>query len=68
MAGFNRYTQNLSVVNHDGNDYVQSYATRVARIDYEKMELIVLGYWSMTTSKHINYAGSELGLTVIKEK
>jgi hypothetical protein len=25
-----------------------------------------LGYWSMTTQKHINYAANQLGLNLIK--
>jgi len=28
-------------------------------------KLIVLGWWSVTTSRHINYAASQLGLTKI---
>jgi hypothetical protein len=61
---FNRYQKNLSVVEHDGNLYVKSYSTLVAKIDGDN--LLVLGYWSMTTSKHINYAASQLNLTIVK--
>jgi hypothetical protein len=28
--------------------------------------LIVLGYWSKTTSKHVNFISRELGLTIVK--
>ena len=63
---FAKYKQNLRVANYDGADYVVSYTTRVAKIDYGKGELIQLGYWSVTTQKHINYAANQLGLNLIK--
>ena len=55
-----KYKQNLSIQ----GDNVWSYSTIVARIDGSK--LYQLGYWSMTTQKHINYVASELDLTLIK--
>lgn len=63
---FDKYKDNLSIVRFDGADWIQSYTTRVAKIDYDNRTAEVLRYWSMTTSKHINYACNELGLTVIK--
>ena len=56
---FEKYKQNLRV---EGN-YVISYTTRVAKI--KGTELHQLGWWSVTTQKHINYAAKELGLTLI---
>ncbi len=64
MRTFNKYKQNLKVVNYDGSDYIMSYTTRVARLDYIKKEAVQLGWWSVTTQKHINYAADELGLSV----
>jgi len=55
-----KYKQNLSI---QGNN-VWSYTTIVARI--KGNELHQLGYWSMTTQKHINYVAKELDLTLIK--
>lgn len=55
-----KYKQNLEVI----ADKVYSYGTHVATIEGNKM--IVLGWWSVTTSKHINYVAKELGLTIIK--
>ncbi len=55
-----KYKQNLSI---QGNN-VWSYTTIVARI--KGNELHQLGYWSMTTQKHINYVAKELNLTLIK--
>lgn len=52
-----KYKQNL----HVSNDKVYSYDTHVATISGRK--LLVHGYWSMTTSKHINYVAKEYGLT-----
>jgi hypothetical protein len=60
MRTFKKYKQNLRV---SGND-VWSYSTIVARIDGDK--LMQLGYWSVTTQKHINYAARELNLTLVK--
>jgi hypothetical protein len=56
MTKFKRYQANLRVV----DNRVISYTTHVATI--EGSTLRVLGYWSQTTSKHINYVASELGL------
>jgi len=60
MYTFEKYKQNLRV---DGN-FVISYTTRVAEIKGDK--LIQLGYWSVTTQKHINYAAKELDLELVK--
>jgi hypothetical protein len=66
MRRFNRYMQNLCVIQHEGSDYIMSYTTRVAKINYGNMTAEVLGYWSQTTSKHINYACQQLGLSQVK--
>lgn len=60
MRTFRKYKQNLRLI---GNN-VWSYSTIVARIEDDK--LIQLGYWSVTTQKHINYAAKELNLTLIR--
>ena len=57
---FQRYKQNLD---YDGN-YIYSYGTKVAEITPNSVK--PLGWWSVTTSKHINYAAKELGLPVKK--
>ncbi len=57
---FDKYKTNLTKVNDD----IYSYSTKVATID--KNNLIQLGYWSVTTQKHINYVANELSLTLIK--
>ncbi len=57
-----RYKQNLKV---DGNK-VYSYDTHVTTI--EGTQLIQLGWWSVTTQKHINYVAKEYGLGLIKIK
>ena len=55
-----KYKQNLRIE----GEKVISYITHVATIKGD--ELHQLGYWSVTTQKHINYVASELGLTLIK--
>jgi len=57
-----RYKENLEVK----GDKVYSYGTHVATI--KGMQLIRHGYWSQTTSKHINYVAQELGLTIVEEE
>ena len=59
---FNKYKQNLKVE----NGMVISYTTEVARINHKDDTLTQLGWWSVTTQKHINYAAKELGLTLVK--
>ena len=59
MRIFDKHKVNLRL---DG-DKLYSYTTHVATVDGDK--LIVLGWWSVTTSRHINYAARELGLTKI---
>ena len=55
-----KYKQNLNVI----DDKVFSYNTHVATIN--ETQLIQLGWWSVTTQKHINYVAQELNLTLIK--
>ena len=56
----NRYKQNLRI---EGNKVI-SYVTHVATIEGDTLKQ--LGYWSMTTQKHINYVAKELNLKLIK--
>jgi hypothetical protein len=60
MRTFSKYKQNLR---QDQNKII-SYTTHVATI--EGVNLIQLGWWSMTTQKHINYVARELNLNLIK--
>lgn len=53
-----RYKQNLHV---EGNKVI-SYTTHVATIDREAGKLFVHGWWSVTTSKHINHVADTYGL------
>jgi hypothetical protein len=62
MRKFAKYSQNLR---RDEN-FIYSYGTQVAEIDHVKREVTPLSWWSVTTSKHINYAAKEMGMKVIK--
>ena len=62
MRTFERYKQNLR---QEGSN-IWSYSTIVAKVKGD--ELHQLGYWSMTTQKHINYVASELNLKLIKDE
>lgn len=57
-----KYNKNLKI---EGN-YVKSYGTIVAMINYEFKELEQLDSYSQTTQKHINYVADELNLILIK--
>ena len=50
MKKLPKYRENLRIVNDTD---VYSYSTRVAQI--KDNELHIYGWWSPTTSKHINY-------------
>ena len=60
MEKLAKYTKNLRI---DGNN-IYSYNTLVATI--EGSTLNQLGYWSMTTQKHINYVAKEFSLNLVK--
>lgn len=62
MRKFNRFRKNL----HTRDGHVYSYNTQVAKIDHTNRTVAPLGYWSVTTSKHINYVASEYGYAVVK--
>ena len=59
MTTLDRYKQNLRLE----EDKVYSYATHVATIEGSRLR--VLGYWSKTTTKHINYVAQQLDLKQI---
>mgnify|MGYP001145801657 CR=1 FL=1 len=60
MRTFSKYKQNLR---QDQNRII-SYTTHVATIEGDTLKQ--LGYWGMTTQKHINYVARELNLNLIK--
>lgn len=60
MINLKKYKTNLKIV---GNDVI-SYTTTVAQIQGDNLKQ--LGYWSITTQKHINYVANELNLKLIK--
>ena len=62
ITRYKKYKENLIII----GDEVISYTTKVAEIDREKMVLKQLGYWSVTTQRHINYVAEQEGLTLIK--
>jgi len=57
---FQKYQMNLRYM----YPFVYSYDTKVAEV--KGNELHQLGWWSVTTQKHINYASKELNLKLIK--
>ena len=60
MIKLPKYKENLRIINDID---VYSYSTRVAQIKDD--ELHVFGWWSPTTSKHINYVARHYNLKVI---
>ena len=59
MIKLPKYKENLRIIN--GTD-VYSYSTRVAQIKDDK--LWVYGWWSPTTSRHINYVAEYYNLKI----
>ena len=59
-----RFKQNLKV---DGNK-VYSYNTHVANIYFRDRIVEQLGWWSVTTQKHINYVANTLNFNVVKNE
>ena len=57
-----RYKQNLRI----SNESVYSYNIKVATINNIKREIKQLGWWSVTTQKHINYVARVKGYELIK--
>ena len=57
-----KYFQNLFT--DDKNIY--SYRTKVATIDHDQKQVIIKSWYSVTTSKHINYIANLLNYQTIK--
>lgn len=60
MKALTKYSKNLRVIGSN----VYSYNTHVAIISGNTLQQ--LGYWSVTTQKHINYIANEFNLTLKK--
>ena len=60
LTKMNKYKENLLV--SDKNIF--SYLTNVASINHELRSITVNKYYSVTTSKHINYVANEYNYTV----
>ena len=60
LRKFDRHKMNLRA----DNNYVYSYETKVAKIDHNNKTVTPNRWYSVTTSKHINYVASELGYEV----
>tara|TARA_R100001463_G_scaffold6332_6_gene20878 strand:+ start:156 stop:371 length:216 start_codon:yes stop_codon:yes gene_type:complete len=59
LEKMDKYKENLLV----SDDNIFSYLTNVAQIDHENRRIIVKKWYSVTTSKHINYVANEYGYT-----
>ena len=64
LQKMDKYKMNLLV----NDDFIYSYGTKVAKINHIKREIQPLSWWSVTTSKHINYVGKEYGYKVSEAK
>ena len=58
----NRYKENLLV----SDNHIFSYLTQVATIDHINKTITTNKYYSVTTSKHINYVANEYNYKLIK--
>jgi len=62
LITFDKYKKNLKADYHN----IYSYNTKVAEIDHIKREITPFQWYSVTTSKHINYIGKEYNYKVNK--
>ena len=61
-----KYKQNLHItITGDVYDDILSYTTIVGGIDHLNSIVTIYGYWSVTTSKHINYVAEQLDYKVV---
>ena len=57
-----KYKKNLRIA----DNVVFSYGTPVAEINHTEGIIFIPEWWSMTTSKHINYVATVYGYDVVK--
>ena len=62
LSKMDNYKENLLV----SDISIYSYLTEVAKINHKDKTITPLGWWSSTTSKHINYVAREYGYKVNK--
>ena len=62
MVKLPKYKENLRIID---NTDVYSYSTLVAQIKDE--ELHVYGWWSPTTSRHVNYVANHYNLKKVEK-
>ena len=60
LTKMNKYKENLLV----SDEAIFSYLTKVAIIDHINRIVTPLGWWSVTTSKHINFVANEYNYKV----
>ena len=60
LTKMNRYKENLLV----SNEAIFSYLTKVAKKDHINRIVTTFGWWSVTTSKHINYVANQYNYKV----
>jgi hypothetical protein len=65
MKRLAKYQKNLAIVEENGQDYIRSYETLVGKIDKENKQIIELGKWSATTTRHINYVADVLSFEIM---
>lgn len=64
MKRFDKHVQNLREV----DDKIYSYNTHVANLNHKEKIVHQLGWWSVTTQRHINYVAEEYNYKVIDNR
>ena len=62
LTKMNKYKENLLV----SDEAIFSYLTKVANINHKLKHITTDKYYSVTTSKHINYIANEYNYKVIR--
>ena len=61
LSKMDKYKENLLV----SDDAIFSYLTKVAILDHFNEQIHIKKWWSVTTSKHINYVAGVFGYIVV---
>ena len=64
MERFDKHKKNLGQV----GDAIWSYSTHVANLNHKEKIVHQLGWWSVTTQRHINYVAREYNYKVIDNR
>lgn len=63
-----KFKQHLKVVTWNYIDYVYSYSSAIAKIDWNMNQIIQIRWWNPNQVKHINYIAKHYNLKIRHEQ